>query len=839
MRVPLALRLAARELRAGTRGLRIVLACLALGVAAIATVGGLRAAIEAGIAADGRAILGGDLEVQRADQPLPATLRPWLAARGARLSAVVQMRSLLVAPSGQRQLVTLRAVDPAWPLVGQATAVPAQPIAAALVARGGVYGLLAEAVVLDRLSLRVGDTVRVGQASFILRGVLAAEPDRAATPSLLSPHVLIAAAALPATGLVQPGSLVSYALRVVLPPGTDGAAFAQALRAAFAGQGLRLRDARHAVPGVLRFIEQTGLFMTLVGLTALLVGGIGVANGVRAWLEARGRSVAILRCLGGSARLVFLVCLIQVMALALLGVLVGVAAGAVLPLVAGWLLRDVLPVPPRLGLYPAPLLLAAAYGLLTAGCFALWPLARAMRIPGGALFRDAVLPARRWPGRRVLAANALLAALLVALTVVSAPDRRFALWFCGAAVLTLALFRLGGWALLRVAALVPRGGPVWLRLGLANLHRPGSPAPLLLLSLGIGLSTLAAVALIEGNMRRQILEALPSRAPSFYFVDIQNDQLPRFEAILAAQPGVSDVSQVPSLRARIVSVAGVPAERVRASADSAWALRGDRGLTYAAVPPAGTRLLAGRWWAADYRGPPLLSFDADLARGWGVRLGDIITMNVLGRDIDLRVANLRVIDWRSLSLNFAMVVSPGLFSHAPHMHIATVRVVAGRQGAVLRAVSDALPNVTGILVADVLRAIAGVLGQISAALGVTGAVTLAAGALVLAGTVLAGQRRRMQEAVILKTLGATRGQILGAWLVEFGLLGGVAGVIAAVVGALAAFSVMHFLLASPFALLPGLLALILFAAMALTWLFGYAALASVLRAKAAPLLRNE
>jgi putative ABC transport system permease protein len=835
----LALRLARRELRGGLAGMRIVLACLALGVAAIAGVGTLREGIERGLAADGQALLGGDLEVDGGAQPLPDTLRAWLRARGARVSDVVTMRSMLVAPSGERQLVELKAVDAAWPMVGRAGFDPAQKVTAALAERDGCYGAVAEKVVLDRLGLHAGDRVRLGNATLALRGALTQEPDRVSGAAILGARVLIAAAALPQTGLVQPGSIVEYRLRALLRPGADPAQFVRDLRAAFPAQGWRIRDASNAAPGIERFIDQTGLFMTLVGLTSLLVGGIGVANGVGAWLEARSRSIATLRCLGASQRLVFAVALIQVMVLAALGVLAGLLLGAVLPPLGARLLQGVLPVAPVAGPFAAPLALAALYGLLTAATFALWPLGRAMRIPGAALFRDAYLPAPVRPGDALLAANIALAAALVALTVASAADRGFALGFCAAVLATLAAFRAGAWALMRLAARLPAGRRSWARLGLANLYRPGAATPLLLVSVGLGLATLATVALIEGNVRRQILEQMPANAPSFFFVDVQNDQLDAFRRLLAAEPGVDDFHEVPSLRARVVAVNGVPAEQVRATPDTAWALRGDRGLTYAAAMPAETHLVAGRWWPADYAGPPLVSFDAALARGWGVRLGDSICVNVLGRDLDLRVASLRDVAWRSFGLNFTLVASPGLLARAPHTHIATVRADAAVQGAVLRDVTDAFPNITGILVADVLAAVAALLGQIGAALAATGSLTLAAGALVLAGAVAAGQRRRIREAVILKTLGATRAQVRATWLVEFGLLGATAGLLAAAVGTAASWGVMRWVMRAGWTFLPGTLAATVLSCMALMLIFGYVGTAVALRAKAAPLLRNE
>jgi putative ABC transport system permease protein len=830
----LVLRLARRELRGGVRGLWIVLGCLALGVAAIAAVGTLREGVERGLARDGARILGGDLSVQGGSQPLPDALRAWLRGRGAQVSDVVSMRSMLVAPSGERLLVELKAVDGAWPLLGTAALDPSGPVQAAL-----TDGLVAEPLVLQRLGVVPGDTVRLGNASFVLRAALTDEPDRVATPSIFGPRVLVGLAALPRTGLLAPGAIVEYAVRAKLPPGADVVGTIAALRANFPDTGWRVRDARDAAPGVSQFIDRTSLFMTLVGLTSLLVGGIGVANGVRAWVLARARTIATLRCLGAAPVLVFAVCLVQVMALAGVGVLAGVLAGAALPALATTWLAGVLPVTPEAGPFLAPLLLAAAYGLLTAAAFSLWPLARAMRIPGAALFRDALLPDRsRAPGW-LMAANAAVVLALVALTIATAEERRFALYFCLGAAATLLLFRAGGWALVRLAAALPAPPWPWARLGLSNLHRPGAPTPLMLVSVGLGLSTLAAVALIEGNIRREIMDQLPQDAPSFFFVDIQNDQMEAFRRIVAGVPGVRSVQEVPSLRARVVAVNGVPAERVVATPDTSWALRGDRGLTYAHAMPEGTRLVAGSWWPPDYAGPPLVSFDANLARGWGVKVGDTIRLNVLGHDLDFRVASLRDIAWRTLGINFTLVASPGLLESAPHTHIATVRADPADDAALLRAVTDGLPNVSGVRVSDVLATVANLLGQIGAALSVTASVTLAAGALVLAGAVAAGQRRRIQEAVILKSLGATRAQIRAAWLVEFGILGIVAGLLAAAVGTAATWAVVSQVMGADWFFLPGRLAVTVAGCVALMLGFGYIGTAAALRAQAAPLLRNE
>ncbi len=631
---------------------------------------------------------------------------------------------------------------------------------------------------------------------------------------------------------------------VALPPGTDPKAVTAALRAAFPDSGWRIRDATEAAPGVDRAVEQTSLFLTLVGLCALLVGGIGVATGVRAWLEARALTIATLRCLGASARLIFAVFLIQVMALCAAGVVIGLVAGAALPIVGLDLFGDLLPVPVALGVYPDALGLAAVYGLLTAAAFALWPLARAAQIPGAALFRDALLPSGRGVPAVVWAVNGRWRRVLVGMVVLTSADRGFALWFCGSAAGTLVLFRGGGWALMAVARRVPVRHPAWLRLGVANLYRPAAATPLLLVALGLGLTTLAAVALIQGNIRQQVLGQLPVDAPSFFFIDIQNEQLAHFEQIVDAQPGVSDLHQVPALRARIVALKGVPVDQVHVAPGSQWALRGDRGLTYSAGIPRDSTVVAGQWWPPDYAGPPLVSMDADLARGWGLTIGDTLRANVLGRDIDFRVAS------RQPARD--PVARPGHQLHAgrlagsagtraPHMHIATVRDAPGGDAALLRA-SDGRTaqrdrHSRGGHPADgggPGRPIGGGTGghRVGDA-GVRGAGAGGRGR----GRAAAG---RMAEAVVLKTLGATRAQIRG------GLDGGVRARSAPArgcwrrgLGTLASWGVVHYLMRAPWSFLPGILAATVLGCIVLMLGFGYAGTESALRARAAPFLRNE
>ncbi len=854
----LAFRLALRDWRGGRgalRGMGIVLLCLALGVAAIGTIGGLRDAIQRGVAEQRRAILGGDLSIEDS-QKLPDALPAFLAAHGARTSTVVRMRTMAYGPDGRRMLVELSAVDPAYPLVGEATVSGGEGLQAALEGSKPVPGLAADPLVADRLGLKPGNVVRIGDERLRVLPNLDKMPD-AAGQTALAPPVMIARPALDAAGLVRPGTLLTMAVRVSLPDGPPhedartrlgrAQALAGAVARAFPGEAWRVRDIDDAAPALTRVVGQVALFMTLIALAALLLGGMGVAAGVSSWLEGRIGTIAVLRALGAPPRLAALVVGLQVAGLCALGIMAGMAVGLLLPPLAVRALGGLLPVAPHGGVQWAPVLLASGFGIVVAALFALSPLVRAVSVPPSVLFRGPAGLAES--GRRrtgIWAAQAGLTALLVLLAVLTAPDRRLAFGFCVVAGLVLLLFRLAAIGMTALARFLPRpraGAGVLrmaLRLGLAALGRPAASAGQMLLALGAGLTVLAAIALAQGDLRASLLDQLPKHAPSFYFIDIQPDEMQRFTTVVRGVPSAGEVRSLPSLRERVVAVDGVPAERVTATPGTRWALRGDQGLTIAATPPPDTHMAAGRWWPAGYDGPPLLSFDAGLAAGWGVHVGSVIRLNVLGRDIDLRVGSLRNVDWRSLQLNFAFIASPGLLSAAPHSMVATVASTGAPAGdaAILAAVTDALPNVSGIRVADVLAQLGSIVGRLAWALAAIGGVALLSGALVLASTLAAAQRQRIAEAAVLRVLGATGPQLRAAWLVEFAVLGIVAGICAACIGGGLSWLLMREVLRARWVFLPWTLSGVAAGATALMVAAGFLATRRALAASPAVLLRG-
>jgi len=498
-----------------------------------------------------------------------------------------------------------------------------------------------------------------------------------------------------------------------------------------------------------------------------------------------------------------------------------------------------LPFQVRFDLHPLPLLLAAAYGFLTALAFAIWPLARAQGVPAGALFRDLAAPMAVRPPWRYIAMSVLAFAVLAGLAILTAEERRFAIWFvCGAAA-AMGAFLAAGLGIVDLARRLPRPRRSILRLALANLYRPGAATVPVVQSFGLGLSVLVAVIGVEGNMNLQVTERLPERAPAFFFIDILPEQAEKFEALAKAIRGVGEVQRVPAMRGRVVKINGVDASKATMSPDVAWIVRGDRGLTYADVPPPDAHIVAGEWWPADYSGPPLISFDAAVAKGMGIGIGDSLTVNVLGREIEARIANLRRIDWSTLGINFVIVFAPGALEGAPHTFIATAKADKAAELPLQIAVTDAYPNITAIRIREALEAVNQILRSIGIAVRSTAAVTLAAGVLVLAGAIAATHRRRVYDAVVLKVLGATRGRVLATYFLEYSLLGLITAVLAAGVGTVAAYAVVAQIMGMPWYWLPNgvlmttviCLLITIGAGMLGTWL--------ALSQKPAPLLRNE
>ncbi len=837
-----ALTLARRELRRGLSGFRIFLACLILGVASIAGVGSLSDALLEGLSVEGQRLLGGDAEVRITQREIGEKDLGWLKAQG-RVSMTAETRAMAtVSGRDSRTIVELKAVDRFYPLYGVADVSPRQPLSELFANREGVFGAAVDERLLTKLGVKRGAVVKIGNALFSLRALVRQEPDRIAGGFSVGPRVMISEFALRATGLVQPGSLINFSYRVALPPNAttrQGVAdFVKLTNDKFPDKGWQVRDRWNAALGVRRFIEQVGAFLTLVGLTALVVGGVGVGSAVKAYLDRRRDDIATLKCIGASGRFIFFMFLSEVMTLAVYGVAIGLVIGMMLPFLIGWMLSGSLPFRAEFDIYIAPLTSAASFGLLTAMAFAIWPLARAKEISPAVMFRDLVSPSRSWPTWPYVIATVFALALLAALAVLLTPNIELAAGFALGAAAAFAILRATGWALMWIARHVPRPKFMMARLALSNIYRPGAPTPAVILSLGLGLTLLAAIALIDANIRRVISEETPAEAPSFFFVDIQTNQVQKFRKIMGEQKGVSELAVVPMIRGRIVKLKDVPADKAVVAREAKWALNGDRGLTYGNPPGARDQVVKGTWWPKDYKGPPLVSFDANLAAGMNLVVGDTMTVNILGREFVLKIANTRRVDFSNARMNFIMIVSPGVLETAPHAHLATARVTIAHEDEVERAVSSAFSNVSVIRVREALETASELVQQLASGVRAASLVTLLTGLLVLAGALAAGHRHRLFDAVVLKVLGATKGQVMTTYLLEFAVLGLGAGFVAAISGTLAAWAVAYFAMDTTFVpSMPTLAAVIIGGAIAAMGL-GIAATWTALSTPAARTLRT-
>ena len=781
-------RIARRDLHLGFRGLRLLFLCLFLGVATLAAIGSLTSAITQELRDRGRLILGGDIEIGMTQREASLGDKQAFRQLGA-LSQTIRMRAMAQRVGQGRGnappaiLTELKGVDAAYPLYG------------ALALRHGIYRPLDAGDILigDALSQRLGigrgAKLRYGDALFTVRDIIVDEPDRLGEGFTLGPVAITSLSGLRRTGLIQPGSLYSTKYRIRLDPRYDAATVRKDWEKARAGEGWTFKDRDRAAPGANRFIDRMGQFLSLIGLAALVIAGIGVSNGVASYLAGKRNGIATLKVLGASAADIARIYRLQVGAVALLGIAAGLVVGAVLPPLVVALAGDVLPVSPGFRLFPLPLATSALYGLLIAFLFTFPPLARARTQPAAALFRGAI-ERRSGLDRRSLAAMALAGLLLVALALGTAGDPLFSAAVLGAVGAVLLLLLGIGIAVRRIARRLPRPRRPWLRLALANLHRPGAQTAALIVALGLALTLFVTLAGIETSLDAEIRQVVPKKAPAQIVLDIPASQQQRFRTIARAQAPEAQLNIVPVLRGTITGYGDTRVADLAQLPEGAWFLRGERGVTYSAALPEGSDLVAGTWWPTDYRGPPLVSLDAEAARTLGIGVGDRLTVSILGREITARIASLRKVNWDTMGFNYVLVFSPVTLQSAPHSVAATITMDPRHDTAMTRALLAAFPGVSVIAVGDVIDQVGAILTQMSRAILVAASVAILAGIAVLVGAIAAARQSRSYDSVILKTLGATRLQLLGGQALEYGLLSVLLAVVALALGSAAAWFVI-------------------------------------------------
>ncbi|HRK24225.1 MAG TPA: FtsX-like permease family protein [Beijerinckiaceae bacterium] len=844
-RMRLALRLAARDLRGGIGGFGIFIACIAIGVAAIVSVSVLSRSLQDGLAREGRTILGGDISFSFLQREATPDERAFFSRTGS-VTAFAFLRAMARSDTGAATLVELKAVETGYPAFGRLVTRPEQPFQSLFGAGDGLFGVAVDPLLLGRLGLGVGDSLWLGTARFVIRAEIDSEPDRLALGVGFGPRVLMSREGLDASGLVQPGSLTRFAYRIALPGSPPDTASLDTLtdeaRRAFPGAGWDIRTRDNAAPQLKRNIERFTQFLTLVGLTSLAVGGVGVANAARAFLDRKRLTVAALKGIGAPGGVMVLTLVVEVLALGLIGTLVGIIAGTGLPILVIHFLAAALPVPLASDLYPREALVGFIYGLATVLAFTLWPLGRAHDIPVSALVRDHFEDDRAWPRRRYMLATALAVLLLAGVAIAFAWDRRIAIIYVAAAAGAFVLLRGVAAAIMALARRLPRPRSTEARLALVNLGRPGALTPSVILSLGLGLTLLVAMGLIDHTMRAQLSRSLPDKAPSFFFLDVPAADTDAFTALVAELAPGATLNRVPMMRGRVTALNGTAAETIRANDKVAWVLEGDRGLTFSAEIPAGNVLAAGQWWPADYAGPPLVSLALDIAEGLGLSIGDSITVNVLGRPVTARIANLRKVEWQNLGISFVLVFSPNTFAGAPYSNLATLTYPASvgpdAELKVLRAVAERFPSVSSIRVKEALETIDGIVAKLALAVRAASAVAILSSIIVLAGALAAGRRVRAQEAVILKTLGATRPRLILAMILEYALLGLSAAIFGLLAGTLAGYAIVTQVMNLTFSLPVSSMLTLVLTTLVLVVILGLIGTWRVLGQKPASYLRN-
>ena len=840
-RVSLAFRLALRELRGGIRGFYIFLACIALGTGAIAAVNSVSQSITDTIASQGQELLAGDVRFELNNREATPEEMGFLQGLGT-VSVSTGLRSMARKPDGSDQaLVEVKAVDDAYPLYGKFEAEPDYPLTALLASQSGTYGAVAAPLLLDRLGLAVGDELLLGNVKLSITGTVKTEPDALSEGFGFAPRLLVSRRALAASGLIQTGSLVEHAYKIRLDDkGAMSGIQARANRE-FPSAGWAVRTSDRAAPSLTENITRFSQFLTLVGLTALIVGGVGVANAVRAFLDSKRTTIATFKCLGAPAAVVVLIYLFQIAIIALGGILIGLVIGALSPIFAAQFLAQFLPVSTAPTLYPGALLLATLFGILTTLAFAILPLGHAREVPATALFREQGFEARRLPSWPYILLAALFMAGLAGLAILTAYDRFIAVVFVGAIVFAFVVLRLVAALIAWLARRSPRVNSPALRLAIGNIHRPGALTPSVVLSLGLGLALLVTLTLIDGNLRQQLTGRMNEGAPNFFFVDIQSAEVNAFRDLVQAQAPQGKLVEVPMLRGRIVAFNGEDVTKMNVPAAGRWVLNGDRGITYAETLPENAALTEGSWWDKDYSGEPLVSFSSEEAHELGLRIGDKVTVNVLGRNITAKIANLRRVEWESLSINFVMVFSPNTFRGAPHAWLATLTDPSSTQAedaAILKSVTNTYPTITSVRVKDAIDIVNQLVAQLATAIRAAASVALIASILVLAGALAAGNRARTHDAVVLKTLGATRAMLIRAFSYEYLILGLATAIFALIAGGVAAWFIVARIMHLPSTFLPDVAGLTLVTALVLTVGIGLIGTWRILGQKAAPVLRE-
>lgn len=839
------MRVALIDLRGDLRRFGILIACLALGVGTIAMVGAVGASLQAALDRDARTVLGGDLEARLSYREATAeefALLDELGEVSRTFEFVGRARN-----GGLGTFAALRAVDPNYPLLGAVTVERATgPLADLLAPRDGVPGAVVDPLLLDRLEADVGDVFELGAGTFQIRGILAGVPDQVSQGVALGVPVLVSIEGGAATEILEPGVIARYRYKMLLDEGVTFAGARARIQSAFPVAGWEILSPEDATEELARFFDIFRRFLTIVGLSALLVGGLGVANAVSAYVNERQRSIATMKSLGATGGRILFHFLAQVMVLTLIGIACGAALGALLTFAALPFLGSIV----GLSLTPAvdwgSLASAGIFGLLIGFAFAYLPLYHAQEMRPALLFRSAGTVASgglQWtdvlrPRVAIPIVVAILGIMAMAWYVTQRPA--LVLWYAAGVLVAFAVLRFAAWGLQQALRLIPPLPNANLRNAVKSIYRPGAPAPTVVLSLGLGLALLLLIAMIDNNLRSTLDSEVMADAPTFVYMDLFDDEVAEFERLAAADPRITDFESVPMVRGTIMSVNGEPPRELAEPAeDISFLFDGEIPITYSAAVPEGSTVVSGEYWPEDYSAEPLVSVSAQLRELLDLNLGDTIRFAIFGDELEARITNFREYEWQSGGINFGVVLSPGSVDNLPVTYFGFLTTDPQSERDVQSELVTNYPELIFLPVAEALEAIGALISTVSNAIAVIGAIAVVSGVLVLAGALAAGRRQREADSVVAKVLGATRGDVIRAYVFEYGLVGALAAVFAALLGVTGAWAFVTQVLESDFSMNWPLLFLVIAAASAITIAVGAATTWSALSIRPAPFLREE
>ncbi len=839
------LAIAARQVRGGLSGFYIFMACVALGVMMIAALGAVTESLRAGLESEGQTLLGGDILLSRMHVRADDKERQILKSTGI-VGESASMRSTARAiDDSDQMLIEIKAVDETYPLVGE------------LKLKNGISARDAfrkpsraavDQLVLERLKLKVGDKFNLGSSTLEIEAVIDETPDGLTHRLTFGPRVLISLPTLLQTGLVQPGALINWRYAIKLAEQKNAGddelqKLRNNLKQGLSGAGFTIADRREPSPQLSRTLERLRQFLTLMGLTALLVGGVGVANAVSTFIDRQRKTIATFKSIGATNSQVMTVYLIQILMMTAIGIIVGLALGLAIPAALAFFYGKSLPIPATLTIPVWSTFAAVAYGALVALLFSLWPLGQTSRVSAAALFRDNVMNEKKWPPTYIVLATLALAIALAVFAVMTSGSQKLALYYCGCLLLAFLTFIALGEGVSWIARRIRRPRNPELSLAIGNLGAPGGLTRSVILSLGAGLSVLVAVSLADASFVDELGSRLPENSPDYFVLDIPKDEMENFRNAIEGEVAGTAIKSAPMLRGRLVKLNGTPVEQINAPPDAQWVLSGDRGITYSDKAPEDGKIVEGKWWSKEYSGEPLVSFESELAEQLGLKISDTVTVNILGRDVTARIANLRRVNWESLAINFVMIFSPNTLTGAPVNQLATVKLPdqtsLANEGQLTRNLAKKFPSITVIRVRDAIKTFNQVFAKVMTAVRAATSVTLLAGAIVLAGALATAQRRRILEAAILSALGANRRKILSAHLSEYIILALTTAGFAIAIGAFASWLVLTEAMDVEFMFSWRAVALALSISMGLVVAFGLLGTWAILRAKPVPYLRSE